>query len=194
MSIGAVILAAGAGTRLGGVAKALLRIGERTYLQAIADTLRQLDETAELVVVVGAPFGDDVGRHARELGARVVVNPDPARGMASSIAVGFAAIAETDVEAAFLWPVDHPAVRDATLHALWVALRREVDVTRPVHGDRGGHPPLIAPDLFAALARCDGVPGGARDVIAAARVGNVVVEDRGVIADVDSPADAETLA
>lgn len=188
MITGAVVLAAGAGTRLGGVAKALLTIGERTYLRAIAETAAADD----LVVVVGAPFADAVARHASELGARIVVNPDPSRGMASSIALGFAAIRESDVDAAWLWPVDHPSVRAATLQALIAALG-DVDVARPVYAGRGGHPPLVGRALFDKLAHCELAPGGARDVIAAARVANVVVDDRGVVADVDTPEDARAL-
>lgn len=189
MITGAVVLAAGAGTRLGGVAKALLQIGERTYLQAIAATAIADD----LVVVVGAPFADEVARHARELGARIVVNPDPARGMASSIALGFAAVAQSDVDGAWLWPVDHPAVRAETLRALEAALGPGADVARPVYEGRGGHPPLVGRALFDKLAHCELAPGGARDVIAASRVANVPVDDRGVVADIDTPEDARSL-
>src|SRR5690606_5446787 len=104
---GAVILAAGAGTRLGGVAKALLQLGDVTYLERIANLARATG-AEPVLVVVGQPFGDVVAEHARALGLSVVVNPRPERGMASSIAIGFAAIREHDADAAWLWPVDHP--------------------------------------------------------------------------------------
>lgn len=187
MITGAVILAAGSGTRLGGVAKALLTRGERTYLRCIVETAAADD----VVVVVGPPHGDAVAHEARALGARIVVNADPGRGMASSVALGFAAIAESDLDAAWLWPVDHPFVRDQTLARLVAAWRPDLDVVRPVYGDRGGHPPLVGRALFPRMAVCDMQPSGARDVIAAARVHAVAVDDRGVIADVDTPADVE---
>ena len=79
----AVILAAGAGRRLGGVAKALLAYRGRSYLAQIAATARAVG-LVDAVVVVGEPFAADVAAHARQLGLRVRVNPDPARGMASS--------------------------------------------------------------------------------------------------------------
>jgi CTP:molybdopterin cytidylyltransferase MocA len=185
---GAVILAAGAGTRLGGVAKALLAIGERTYLQAIVETAAADDA----IVVVGPPYGEAVAAEARALGVRVVVNPRPERGMASSIELGFAAIAESDVDAAWLWPVDHPAVAAATLATLAAAFTG--DGVRPVHGGRGGHPPLVGRALFGKLAQCSLAPQGARDVLAAAQITNVPVDDPGVIADVDTLADREALA
>src|SRR5262245_58361140 len=91
VKIGAVILAAGAGTRLGGVAKALLAIGGRTFLARIVAAAREVG-TEDIVVVVASPHGDAVAAAARELGARVVVNPLPERGMASSVAGGFGAL------------------------------------------------------------------------------------------------------
>jgi CTP:molybdopterin cytidylyltransferase MocA len=219
MRIGAVILAAGSGTRMGGVAKALLRHNDRTFLATIIETAQSAavdlghrdTETqrgnihredsspclcvsvSNFMVVVGPPFGDVVAAHARELGARVVVNDDPSRGMSSSINLGFAALVSPspstspstspvagDIDAAWLWPVDHPDVRASTLRALVDALGSH-DVARPVFDGRGGHPPLVRRALFAQLSTCS----NARDVIAAADVVNVEVDDKGTIEDVD---------
>lgn len=177
MNVGCVVLAAGAGTRMGGIAKALLRRGERTFLQCIVETARADD----VVVVVGPPFGDAVAAHARELGARVVVNREPSRGMGSSVALGFAAM---DTDTAWLWPVDHPDVDAMTLQLLRDALGAH-DVAQPRYRGQGGHPPLIARKLFAPLAACDTY--GARDVIAKADVVRVEVDDEGCVNDVDTP-------
>lgn len=190
MKLGAVILAAGAGTRMGGVAKALLRLGERSYLEAIVATARAAG-TTEIVVVVAPPHGEAVAAAAGAVGASCVANPDPSRGMASSVALGFAAVADR-ADAAWLWPVDHPAVQLATLQALLAADAH--DVVRPRFGERHGHPPLVGRALFAPLMRCAELPGGARDVLASARSRSIDVADRGVIADVDTPDDARALA
>jgi molybdenum cofactor cytidylyltransferase len=219
--IAAVILAAGAGRRLGGVAKALLAQDGRTYLAAIAATARSVG-LVDAVVVVAEPFGREVAAHARQLGLRVRVNPSPERGMASSVALGFAAIANGPASAAWLWPVDHPAVQAATLGRLIIALgdanaadaikRREVvgggdgfaggslvgsiaaEVAQPRHAGRGGHPPLIARALWPRLASCAGAPDGARGVLRTARMISVEVDDPGVVHDVDTPADLEARA
>lgn len=206
MKISAVILAAGAGTRLGGVAKALLAgKRERTFLASILATAREvgLDEP---IVVVGPPFGDAVAAHARELDARVVVNPQPERGMASSVALGFGALAGLAsawtvdapgstagdvIRAAWLWPVDHPDVQAPTLRHLMSALMQH-DAARPVYDGRGGHPPLIGRSMFARLAGCADVDGGARNVLAAADTVDVAIDDRGCVRDVDTAADLET--
>jgi CTP:molybdopterin cytidylyltransferase MocA len=184
---GAVILAAGAGTRLGGVAKALLG-GAEPFLARIARTARAAG-LARGVVVVGAPFGEAVAAAARAAGLEVIVNPAPARGMASSVALGFAALATDDgLDAAWLWPVDHPAVTVATLRAL-IAGRGAHLVAAPAYGGRGGHPPLVGRPLFAALAAAADAPGGARGILAAASRILIDVDDPGVIRDVDTVAD-----
>ena len=176
MTIGCVILAAGAGARLGGVAKALL--GQPTFLARIIATAQADD----VVVVVGPPFGDAVAAEAARLGARAIVNPEPARGMASSIALGFAAVGG---DAAWLWPVDHPHVRAATLAALAAALPGH-DVARPRYHGRGGHPPLVAARVWPALAT---MATTARDVFATVDVCDVEVDDAGCVRDIDSPED-----
>ena len=180
MSIGCVILAAGAGTRLGGVAKALLSISAAgpTFLEQIVATAAADD----VVVVVGPPFGERVAAVAAHVGARTIVNPDPARGMSSSIALGFAAVRG---DAAWLWPVDHPSVRAPTLEALRSALG-DRDLARPRYRGRGGHPPLVAARVWPALAA---MTGTAREVFAGLRSCDVEVDDPGCVRDVDTPED-----
>lgn len=185
MKISAVILAAGAGTRFGGVAKALLERHGGTFLGRIIGTARQVG-LHEVIVVVGPPHGRAVASHARKLDARIVDNPAPERGMASSVALGFAALGDAD--AAWLWPVDHPDVDAATLRALIANIGTHA-AARPMFDKRGGHPPLITRSLFAALASSGDIDGGARTVLAAADMLDVPVNDPGCVRDIDTPED-----
>ena len=191
MKLGAVILAAGAGSRLGGAAKALLPIGDTTFLGRILATAREVG-LAEAIVVVGPPHGTIIALRASELGARVVVNEAPERGMASSVALGFAAVGATDCEAAWLWPVDHPSVEPPTLRALIGALAAH-EVAQPRFGERGGHPPLVARSVWPKLAACESLPEGARSVLATLDIVGVTVPDAGVVQDVDTPEHAMAL-
>jgi molybdenum cofactor cytidylyltransferase len=189
--------------RLGGVAKALLPVGGgRTFLAQILATARAVG-LDHAIVVVGPPFGDDVAKHARDLGADVAINDHPEQGMASSVAIGFHAIAGTapkmegpgftpgpGIDAAWLWPVDHPDVRDATLRALIDAIG-DRDAVRPVFAGRGGHPPLISRALWPQLAACADAPAGARSVLAEADVVDLAVSDEGCVRDVDTAFDLE---
>ncbi len=192
MRRGLVVLAAGGGSRLGGLAKALLPIERDTYLQRIVRIAR-VAGVHDVVVVVGRPFGVAVSAHARELGLSVVVNPLPERGMASSVALGFAAIEAYDADAAWLWPVDHPKVEVETLLRLIAAIDKH-EVAQPLFGGRGGHPPLIKRRVWPKLAACADVEGGARAILAASDVVRVEVEDAGVVRDVDTPADRAEIA
>jgi CTP:molybdopterin cytidylyltransferase MocA len=194
VGVAAVILAAGAGRRLGGVAKALLPHRGRSYLAAIAATARELG-LVDGVVVVGEPFGAEVGAHARQLGLRVRVNPAPDRGMASSVALGFAAVTGGPAGAAWLWPVDHPAVAAATLRRLCAALdgSEDAELARPCYRGAGGHPPLIARAVWPRLVACAAEPDGARGVLRTTRRVDVEVDDPGVVRDVDTAADREAI-
>ena len=205
--IGAVILAAGAGMRLGGIAKAMLQLPSGvTFLEQISNVCRStarlrpdglassagVAHASDVVCVIGPPHGDEVARHARALGLQIVENIRPERGMASSVALGFAALAETECDAAWLWPVDHPDVHAETL-ALLVAALGDHDAARPVVGGRGGHPPLVGRALWPQLAACANLDDGARGVLARARTVDVAVDDPGCIRDVDTAIDLEAL-
>jgi CTP:molybdopterin cytidylyltransferase MocA len=94
------------------------------------------------------------------------------------------------IDAAWLWPVDHPDVRDATLRALIDAIG-DRDAVRPVFAGRGGHPPLISRALWPQLAACADAPAGARSVLAEADVVDLAVSDEGCVRDVDTAFDLE---
>ena len=191
-----VMLAAGAGRRLGGVAKALLPVGPGTLLDRALASAAEVDiAPAQVVVVVGAPFGDAVAAVARARGAAVVVNPAPDRGMASSIAVGFAALAAAPatITGALLWPIDHGLVAPATLRTLLAAVTTHAAVA-PRYLDRGGHPVWIARRAWPALAACGDIDGGARAVMRGWDRGWLAVDDPAVVLDLDEPADLVRLA
>jgi molybdenum cofactor cytidylyltransferase len=77
--VGIVILAAGRGERLGGVAKALLPLpGGETYLARIVATAGRA-QVERGVAVVAQPYGAAVTVEAQRLGLDVVENPEIGR-------------------------------------------------------------------------------------------------------------------
>lgn len=188
--VGGVVLAAGRGERLGGVCKAALRLPDgRSFLAAVVDAARAAG-VAPIVVVAAAPFSAEVRALAAAAGVAVVENPTPELGMASSFAVGLDALPGAGLARVLAWPVDHPAVRAATVGAI-VSAGAAGRIVVPVHGGRGGHPTCFAAALLGecrAAARAD---GGLRAVVRAdpGRVTRLTVDDPGVVADVDSPMD-----
>jgi CTP:molybdopterin cytidylyltransferase MocA len=181
IDVAAIILAAGAGRRLGGVAKAaLVRRDGRTFLAAVLDAARAAG--ARPIVVVAEPHGAAVAALAGD--APVVWNLAPERGMIGSLACGIAAAGAADV--ALAWPVDHADVAAATVRAVLAAADRDRIVV-PVHAGRGGHPTAFGAAVFAELAAA----ATARAVVAAdpRRVVRLPVDDPGVVRDVDLPED-----
>jgi CTP:molybdopterin cytidylyltransferase MocA len=183
--IGAIVLAAGAGSRIGRP-KALLTLGPTgpTFVDAIAETLRTAGVPVWRIVV--AP-----GFAPRR--AQDVVNPDPSLGMLSSIQCGLADFAETP-EAVLVWPVDHPLVVPATVGAIIAAFRRgKAPVVVPTYGGRRGHPVLFAARVFPEILAADR-SRGAREVVHAHddRL-ELGVNDPGVVEDIDTTADYERV-
>lgn len=196
----ALVLAAGRGERLGGVAKALLTIDERTFLQTVAATATAAG-VSKLWVVVAEPYGASVAAHAHACGVDVVHNPTPERGMASSIAIGFATLLQAEPAQAargcWLWPVDHAWVQASTLRDLRAVAHADAscEVVIPMYAGsaqaRGGHPIWLARSAWPAMVHCSDHAKGARSVIAALRTRRIMCDDSGVLRDCDQPDDLD---
>ena len=153
VAVWAAVLAAGAGRRMGGRAKALLPLAGGTFLEAVVAAAR--GGGVDGVVVVVGHHAEQVEPLAREVADRVARNPAPDRGMGTSIRE--AARAVPDGAALLVWPVDVPAVRPATVAAVLAAAKRTPGRTVvPVHrGSSGGHPTLLPPRLLEKVRALD---------------------------------------
>ena len=190
----AVVLAAGAGKRMGNRPKALLRLGAATFLErgiAICS-----ESGCRPVVVVTRPDTPAIEDLARAAEALPVENPDPGRGMFSSVQLGVQAALEAapGVAAVLIHPVDHPRVKASTLLALRRRFAREPGAkwVRPTWQGRGGHPLLLdAGTARALLERAPTEP--LRDALAALGRSpvSVPVDDPGILANLNTPGDLE---
>lgn len=188
MRIAAIVLAAGAGTRMGGRPKALLTVDQQTFIARVVDTARRAG-VARVVVVLGHA-ADEVERALGDApDVTVVVNPEPARGQLSSLKVALREAGECD--GVLSWPVDHPLVRTATVTQLLTeAARHPGKAIVPRFEGRGGHPTFFPRTLFAGLLSLpDEV--GARGLFERhpEAVVRIDVDDPGVRHDVDTPED-----
>ncbi len=217
-----VLLAAGASTRMGRP-KALLARGRESW---IAHGIRNLWSACDdVVVVLGAgaqgirvrtveEFERMVGKrsfdqelkaahrhHADRLEARFVVNRAWKRGMLSSAREGLRAALRHKPSAVVVLPVDHPALRRATVLDLATVMAQALHATRtpkaraafsyalvPRFRRRRGHPVVLS----AALARAVAADAGAEDLSDAIRrnarlVGYLDVKDLGVTRNVNRP-------
>ncbi len=195
MKTGCVILAAGAGRRMGGKNKAMLLWQGQTFLQRIADCLRTLGDV-ECVVVVAEPHASETEREANRLGVSCIRNPSPERGMGSSVALGFSyASKHFAADACWLWPVDAPGVDVATLKNVR-DLAGVGKILTPRFGERGGHPTLVGREVWRELEACESESAGARSVFRRdpSRRHFVEVDDPTVRHDIDEPTDLEALS
>ncbi|MFJ6156850.1 nicotine blue oxidoreductase [Pseudarthrobacter sp. NPDC092184] len=190
-----VVLAAGAGTRLGRGPKALLPYRGRPLVESVAAAL--LDGGCrEVVVVLGAGAGD-VQAAAGLDRCRIVVNQDWRSGMGSSLLLGNATADARDHLMVSL--VDQPGVTAATVRRL-LAAHRPGRVTAAAYdggaaategggGHRRGHPLVIDSALRQAVADTVAGDAGARAFLRAhpELVDEVDCSDLSSGLDVDAP-------
>jgi len=155
--VAAVVLAAGAGSRFGG-GKLLAPVEGRPILQHVLDRIAE-SGVDEVIVVLGADAAE-VERTLDWRGERRVRNPEPSRGLSSSLQVGVAAL-DDDVEAAMIVLGDQPLLPARAVRAL---LDAEVDggtpIVVPVYGDNAGrNPVLLGREAFGLVEEATGDRG-----------------------------------
>jgi molybdenum cofactor cytidylyltransferase len=193
----ALLPAAGASRRMGRP-KLLLPYREGTIVGALVASLRAAG--LEAILLVTAPDDVALREWAHAAGVFAAVNPQPERGMLSTIRVGIAALGGAAALAAagetlLVSPADLPAVRPETIAE--VVRRREAasaPLALPVWRGRHGHPLAIAPELVAEIDTLDPAVGlkQLRDRYAAATLW-IEVDDPGAVEDVDTPEDYRQL-
>ncbi|GAA4820002.1 nucleotidyltransferase family protein [Actinomycetospora corticicola] len=186
MTVAGLLLAAGAGRRMG-TPKALVELGGEPL---VARALRALQDAGctPRVVVVGAD-ADRAAAAARDADPEALVVTASAweQGMGESLRTGLAAL--PDVDAVLVLLVDTPGIGPVAL-ARVAAAATPGDIVRGAYDGRPGHPVVFGRDHLAAVAAAAHDDVGARgylagrDDVRAVEVGDVATRD-----DVDTPAD-----
>jgi molybdenum cofactor cytidylyltransferase len=183
--IAGIILSGGASRRMG-TPKALLQFRNETFLDGLIGLFSAVCDP--IVVVVGRhadPIRSGIQRGSDVLFA---LNPDPDRGMLSSLQCGLTLV-PSDADAAMFLPVDHPHLEISTLETLAARFRADrAPVTVPTYAGEHGHPVCIARPLIAELLALSPV-AKASDVIHRHVSQTVYVEvpDPAVVTDIDDP-------
>jgi molybdenum cofactor cytidylyltransferase len=189
-----ILLAAGGSSRLGRDKRRLVFQG-KTFLRRAGETLAAVASPALAVVPPGA------GEATAELAGLpidLLVNPDPARGQASSLALAAAALAARGAGGAgvLLLLVDQPLADAELLHRLIAAAAAAEGWAASDYGNGGWGPPAHLPGAaLAELAALSG-PRGARPLLErrrAAAAGLALVAFPGGRFDVDTEADYARL-
>jgi molybdenum cofactor cytidylyltransferase len=188
----AVVLAAGAASRFGG-GKLLASLEGRPILQRVLDRLAEAG-VGEVVVVLGHGAAE-IERAIDWRTESRVRNPDPSRGLSSSVRVGIEALPST-AEAALIVLGDQPLV---PLEAIRAMLSAPADPARPIvvpvyRGDAGRNPVRLDRAAFALVAEATG-DRGLGPLIAARPelVREVAVASDATNPDIDTHADLVSL-
>lgn len=198
MAVTAVLLAAGASTRFGAGNKLLAEIGGEAVVARVARAL--LRSQVGSIIVVTPPDRSAIAAALAtvEDGGRLslIANPDPSRGIASSIATGICAVDATSA-GAMIVPGDMPNLAGADfdrLLAAFVAEGGDALIHAATAAGRQRNPVVWPRRLFGALAALHGDVGG-KPLIAGERavrpdrVVAVAFADEASLRDVDRPED-----
>lgn len=184
MTVAGLLLAAGRSRRFGADKLAALLDGEpiarRSYgALAAAGVAGPMVVTSDLAAGA-ALFGPQ---------ARLVINPAPEEGLSSSLRLGLMAIGP-EADAIVVALADMPLVQAETIARLAAAIQPEDYAAVPVLDGQWGNPVALGREAIAAAMHLTG-DRGARGLLtaAAARVRIVATQDRGVLQDIDTPAD-----
>ena len=181
----AIVPAAGRASRFGG-GKLLAPVAGEPLLDRTLASL--LDAGVDHVVVVVAPEGDlSAVKRLADKRVQTIVNPDPARGMFSSIQTGMFLLHGNPM---LVLPGDMPFVSSATTAEIVAACQRQDAVVVPRHDGRRGHPLGLPGRLRSAIldASPSATLSGLLTVLGIARV-EIDVSDPGVLRDVDVESD-----
>ncbi len=151
LKCGAVLLAAGQGSRMGGVPKCLLTVDGVTLLE------RHLAAMAgagiDRVVVVSGHYHQAVEPVAGRFPVTLVRNPDPDAGQPSSVKLGVGALGG-DVDVVLVALADQPLVGREDLQELLAAFASRpagTDVVYPEVGGERGNPVAFSGELIRTM-------------------------------------------
>jgi len=188
VNVAAIILAAGASSRMGR-AKALLPWQGSTLLGHEIEVLREAG-IGQISVVIGM--------HAQQIRRSVIVsmpfvfNPRWAQGRATSLAKGASVLKRDPApDAILVQNVDQPTTVAVVQRLIEVLQESGADAVQPVYRDEdgaehGGHPVLLSGALLPALLEAREATDGLRGVLHGHRVERIHIDDATVGLDLDT--------
>jgi molybdenum cofactor cytidylyltransferase len=190
--VAAIVLAAGQASRMDRQ-KLLLPLRERALVEWVADAALGA-RVSETIVVVGHE-AEAVGAILRDRPVGVVLNPDYAAGMSTSLRAGVRAV-RPDCDAAVFLLGDQPFVTSELIDRLIAVFANErALIVRASVGGRPGNPVLMGRALFSEIFEQQGDVGG-REIAERHRERQILVplEDDRMALDVDTIEDYEAAS
>ncbi|TDR93017.1 nucleotidyltransferase family protein [Enterovirga rhinocerotis] len=193
MSVAAIVLAAGRGTRFGATPKMLAAFEGKPLVCRAAEAALE-SEAAPVIVVVGHE-AEAVSSALAGLDVVIVENRDYRDGLSTSLKAGFAALPE-EAEAAAILLGDMPQIGTALVDWLikaWRSSGRPAALVPTFEGVRG-NPTILSMALAPAIAGLSGDTGAAKLLRGIPDVVEIELGDPAVARDADTPQDLADLA
>lgn len=190
MNVEAIVLAAGASLRMGSP-KALLRIGEETFVQHIVGQLHSAGIN-DVVIVLGAD-ADEIKTSLSWFSGTLVINGDWKHGQLTSVIAGLNAFSHHHLDGVLVCPVDRPLITHTLIKNLLKVFQESgKSIVVPVFQGRRGHPTVFSSSMFDEL-RTAPLNVGARHVVRNRPndVHELTTTEGGVLINIDSPKDYE---
>jgi molybdenum cofactor cytidylyltransferase len=186
-----MVLAAGRSSRMAPRNKLLAPISGEPMVHRVAAIA--LAGGAKPVVVVTGHGAQAVGAALRGLDVTVILNPQYAQGLSTSLREGLKAL-PPGIDGALILLADMPAVEVSVLRALVTAFTGADAICVPVHRGGRGNPMLWGSRYFAEMMGLAG-DAGAKSLVARHQDHLVEVEvaTGGIFEDVDAPSDLARL-
>jgi molybdenum cofactor cytidylyltransferase len=183
----AIVPAAGKSERFGSM-KLLADVGGQPLIARTLQSLLDAGVPRVIVVCAPAPFGTvELFQDGR---IELATNPDPSRGMFSTIQAGLAFAAGDDTVVVI--PADMPFVTPSTIVAVIDACRRTNAPVAASFQNRHGHPLALPSRLRDMLLDADPTRPLKEALTAAGEaVAELDVDDPGVVRDVDTRTDLD---
>jgi molybdenum cofactor cytidylyltransferase len=190
MALVGILLAAGRGKRFdpSGVQNKLLQTlrGDGGGDVVVAASAKNMLAVLPRVLAVVRPGDDKVAALLGGLGCEVRVCADADLGMAASLTTAIECT--RGAEGWLIGLGDMPHVQPDTMRALIATIERGAHIAAPVHEGRRGNPVAFSSFHLPLLLALDG-DQGARAILKSHAVSEVIVDDIGVVRDIDTPGD-----
>lgn len=180
-----IILAAGKGQRMG-QPKIYQKINQVYFLNKIVNTFNE----ANLKNITLVVFPDcDTNKFSVLKNIKWIINPNPEKGMLSSVFYGIND--DNEYDGFLIIPVDHPNIQVPTLKLLIKYFNGNSDsIIKPVYQGVKGHP-VIFPKSLASKIKNDDLEGGLNTILSLSGYPkiNISVNDSGVVENLNIPED-----
>ena len=188
-SVGAVLLAAGLGHRMGRP-KALLPWQGVTLITYQIRTLRRAG-LRPIAVVLGHQ-ANEIGRYVdNEYGATMLINPFYQRGKTTSLKTGLRALDPNKIDSVLILNVDQPRTQETIETIIDHHQRNSYLITIPTYNRKRGHPVIVSLKLMGELMAVSEARQGLKSVMRAhaKEISLVEMETDEVLLDLNTPQD-----